>query len=214
MLPFFAVKFDLSYTLTAVLMLAALASSSLTQPLFGLWSDKRGALWLLPAGIGLAGAGDRACGRGSELRSPRRPRVPLGPRDRSISSRGGEVRGLRKRAQAGERDVALQHRGQHGLRARPDRRYAARPLARPRTRRPLGRDPGDPGLARRALGASVSLAPAPRATERRWCRCREGRRAGDGHPRRCDRAPQRRLVRVADLRAALGRVARELRGRR
>jgi len=57
MLPFFAAKFDLSYTLTAVLMLAALASSSLTQPLFGLWSDKRGALWLLPAGIALAGAG-------------------------------------------------------------------------------------------------------------------------------------------------------------
>lgn len=57
MLPFFAVKFDLNYTLTAVLMLAALASSSLTQPLFGFWSDKRGALWLLPAGIGLAGAG-------------------------------------------------------------------------------------------------------------------------------------------------------------
>ncbi len=57
LLPFFAVKFDLSYTLTAVLMLAALASSSLTQPLFGLWSDRRGALWLLPAGIALAGAG-------------------------------------------------------------------------------------------------------------------------------------------------------------
>jgi len=57
MLPFFAAKFDLNYTLTAVLMLAALASSSLTQPLFGLWSDKRGALWLLPTGIGLAGIG-------------------------------------------------------------------------------------------------------------------------------------------------------------
>ena len=50
-------KFDLNYTLTAVLMLAALASSSLTQPLFGLWSDRRGALWLLPAGLALAGAG-------------------------------------------------------------------------------------------------------------------------------------------------------------
>lgn len=57
LLPFFAVKFDLSYTLTAVLMLAVLASSSLMQPLFGLWSDRRGALWLLPAGIALAGAG-------------------------------------------------------------------------------------------------------------------------------------------------------------
>lgn len=57
MLPFFAVKFDLSYTLTAVLMLAVLVSSSLMQPLFGLWSDRRGALWLLPAGIALAGSG-------------------------------------------------------------------------------------------------------------------------------------------------------------
>ena len=57
LLPFFTVKFDLSYTLTAVLILAALISSSVVQPLFGLWSDRRGALWLLPAGLGLAGAG-------------------------------------------------------------------------------------------------------------------------------------------------------------
>jgi FSR family fosmidomycin resistance protein-like MFS transporter len=57
LLPFFAAKFDLTYTLTAVLMLAALASSSLTQPLLGFWSDRRGALWLLPAGLALAGAG-------------------------------------------------------------------------------------------------------------------------------------------------------------
>ncbi|MEI7760530.1 MAG: MFS transporter [Thermoleophilia bacterium] len=57
LLPFFALKFDLSYTLTAVLVLAVLASSSLTQPLFGLWSDRRGALWLLPVGVALAGVG-------------------------------------------------------------------------------------------------------------------------------------------------------------
>jgi FSR family fosmidomycin resistance protein-like MFS transporter len=57
LLPFFTVKFDLNYTLTAVLMLAVLTSSSLMQPLFGLWSDRHGALWLLPAGIALAGAG-------------------------------------------------------------------------------------------------------------------------------------------------------------
>ena len=57
LLPFFTVKFDLSYTLTAVLMLAVLISSSLMQPLFGLWSDRRGALWLLPAGLALAGLG-------------------------------------------------------------------------------------------------------------------------------------------------------------
>src|SRR3954468_9375805 len=57
LLPFLTAKFDLSYTLTAVLILAALISSSVVQPLFGLWSDRRGALWLLPAGLALAGGG-------------------------------------------------------------------------------------------------------------------------------------------------------------
>src|SRR5512144_2376521 len=57
MLPFLTVKFDLSYTATAALMLAVLVSSSLLQPLFGLWSDRRGAMWLLPGGVALAGLG-------------------------------------------------------------------------------------------------------------------------------------------------------------
>jgi FSR family fosmidomycin resistance protein-like MFS transporter len=38
-------------------MLALTASSSLIQPLFGMWSDRRGALWLLPAGLALAAIG-------------------------------------------------------------------------------------------------------------------------------------------------------------
>ena len=41
----------------AVVMLASTASSSLVQPLFGAWSDRRGALWLLPGGVALAGIG-------------------------------------------------------------------------------------------------------------------------------------------------------------
>jgi MFS transporter, FSR family, fosmidomycin resistance protein len=57
LLPFFTDKFDLSYTLTAALMLVLLVSSSLLQPLFGLWSDRRGALWLLPVGLAFAGVG-------------------------------------------------------------------------------------------------------------------------------------------------------------
>jgi FSR family fosmidomycin resistance protein-like MFS transporter len=32
-------------------------ASSLIQPLFGLWSDRRGAVWLLPVGVALAGVG-------------------------------------------------------------------------------------------------------------------------------------------------------------
>jgi MFS transporter, FSR family, fosmidomycin resistance protein len=56
LLPYFKDRFGLSYTLAALLMLASAASSSVIQPLFGLWSDVRGALWLAPAGVGLAGA--------------------------------------------------------------------------------------------------------------------------------------------------------------
>jgi FSR family fosmidomycin resistance protein-like MFS transporter len=57
LLPFFVDKFDLSYTLAASAMLASALSSSIVQPLFGLWSDRSGALWLLPGGVALAGAG-------------------------------------------------------------------------------------------------------------------------------------------------------------
>ncbi len=57
LLPFLAERFDLSYAATAAIMLAATASSSLVQPAFGLLSDKRGAIWLLPVGVLVAGSG-------------------------------------------------------------------------------------------------------------------------------------------------------------
>ena len=57
LLPFLVDRFGLSYTLAAAVMLASTASSSLVQPLFGAWSDRRGAIWLLPAGVALAGIG-------------------------------------------------------------------------------------------------------------------------------------------------------------
>src|SRR5438067_1736603 len=57
LLPFLRDRFSLSYTLAAGLMLASAASSSLVQPLFGLWSDRRGASWLLPGGVAVAGVG-------------------------------------------------------------------------------------------------------------------------------------------------------------
>src|SRR5579862_2297088 len=57
LLPYFKDRFGLSYTLTALLVLGSAASSSVIQPLFGLFSDRRGALWLAPAGVALAGAG-------------------------------------------------------------------------------------------------------------------------------------------------------------
>jgi FSR family fosmidomycin resistance protein-like MFS transporter len=57
MIPYFTDRFDLSYALAAMLLLAATLSSSIVQPLFGLWSDRRGALWLIPGGAALAAAG-------------------------------------------------------------------------------------------------------------------------------------------------------------
>jgi len=57
LLPFMVDRFHLSYTLAAAVMLASAASSSLIQPVFGAWSDRRGALWLLPAGVAVAGIG-------------------------------------------------------------------------------------------------------------------------------------------------------------
>src|SRR3954468_127164 len=57
LLPFFVDKFALSYTLAAAIVLASAVSSSIVQPLFGLWSDRRGAIWLLPGGVALAGIG-------------------------------------------------------------------------------------------------------------------------------------------------------------
>jgi MFS transporter, FSR family, fosmidomycin resistance protein len=57
LLPFFVERFDLSYTLAALLMLASAFSSSVIQPFFGIWSDRRGGIWLLPAGVAVAGIG-------------------------------------------------------------------------------------------------------------------------------------------------------------
>jgi FSR family fosmidomycin resistance protein-like MFS transporter len=70
LIPFLTARFDLSYVLAAALLLASTISSSLVQPLFGLWSDRRGALWLLPGGVALA-----AVGVGGAMVSPVYPLV-------------------------------------------------------------------------------------------------------------------------------------------
>ncbi len=57
LIPFLTDRFDLSYALAAVLLLAATVSSSLVQPLFGLFSDRSSALWLIPGGVVLAAIG-------------------------------------------------------------------------------------------------------------------------------------------------------------
>jgi MFS transporter, FSR family, fosmidomycin resistance protein len=72
LIPFLSDKFHLGYALSAMLLLAATVSSSLVQPLFGLWSDRRGALWLIPGGVLLA-----AIGVGGAAVSPSYPLVLL-----------------------------------------------------------------------------------------------------------------------------------------
>ena len=57
LIPYFKTEFGLSYTLAAVLVLCSTISGSLIQPVFGLWSDRHGAVWLIPAGVVAAGIG-------------------------------------------------------------------------------------------------------------------------------------------------------------
>ena len=57
LLPFLDERFDLSYTQVGALIFVSALASSIIQPLFGLWSDRRGAVWLLPVGVALAGGG-------------------------------------------------------------------------------------------------------------------------------------------------------------
>jgi FSR family fosmidomycin resistance protein-like MFS transporter len=55
LLPFLKDEFGLSYAMAAALVLGSTFASSIIQPAFGLWSDARGALWLLPTGVAISG---------------------------------------------------------------------------------------------------------------------------------------------------------------
>jgi MFS transporter, FSR family, fosmidomycin resistance protein len=57
LLPFLVTEWDLSYTYAGGLILASALAASVVQPLFGLWSDRRGAIWLLPAGVAIGAVG-------------------------------------------------------------------------------------------------------------------------------------------------------------
>src|SRR5256885_1729854 len=57
LLVFLRPALHLTYTMTAAVVLVATATSSLAQPFFGHWSDRRSAVWLMPAGVAVGGAG-------------------------------------------------------------------------------------------------------------------------------------------------------------
>ncbi|HHW28406.1 MAG TPA: MFS transporter [Syntrophomonadaceae bacterium] len=57
LLPVIKSEFSLSYTAIGVIILVSNLISSVIQPFFGIWSDRKAILWLLPAGCLLAGVG-------------------------------------------------------------------------------------------------------------------------------------------------------------
>ena len=57
LLPFFVAEYDLSYQQAAGLVFAATIASSIVQPLFGRYADRRPAAWLMPVGVIAAGLG-------------------------------------------------------------------------------------------------------------------------------------------------------------
>jgi len=62
LVPFLVADRGLSFTQTGLLVLVMSVTSSVVQPLVGLWSDRHGAAWPVPAGVALAGAGVAALG--------------------------------------------------------------------------------------------------------------------------------------------------------
>jgi MFS transporter, FSR family, fosmidomycin resistance protein len=62
LLPFMVVEHGLSVTAAAALVFAATVSSAIVQPLFGAYSDRTDAPWLLPAGVVLGCAGVAVAG--------------------------------------------------------------------------------------------------------------------------------------------------------
>jgi FSR family fosmidomycin resistance protein-like MFS transporter len=57
LLPFFIAERGLSFAAAGGLVLAATVASSIVQPLFGYFADRRPSPWLLPAGVAAAGIG-------------------------------------------------------------------------------------------------------------------------------------------------------------
>ena len=195
-------------------MLAVLASSSFVQPLFGLWSDRRGAAWLLPGGIALA--------------ARRRPGSPRSHRRTcssscSSSSRGSGSRRTTPRARSSPRTRAggSAPRGMSYFNIGGNTGYALGPIVVTPLVLWLGLTGGlRRDAAGRASSRCVLLRALPGAAPARAAAERRALAAGGVDDVRAmtllvggDRAAQRRVVRPPHVRAALGRRERGHRGR-
>jgi MFS transporter, FSR family, fosmidomycin resistance protein len=62
LLPYFIAEYHLTYAAAAMFLSAASIASSVVQPLFGYFADRRSVSWLIPVGILLAGYGTALSG--------------------------------------------------------------------------------------------------------------------------------------------------------
>ena len=147
----------LSYTKTAAVVLVATSTSSISQPLFGRWSDRRTTTWLIPAGVAVSAVGDAARSL-AQLRAPPRPRRESRASAWRVPSGGDEARQPCERRAAGERDGGLPDRRESRHRLGPA--LAGAVLAATRLdRRALLDD--SRALRRRAPPAGLRLARPP-----------------------------------------------------
>ena len=205
-------RFKLSYALAGAVMLASaivvLVDPAAVRRLVG---SPRGAVVAADRRRGCRDR-DRAGRRVARLLARPPPRRRLRPGRGRVPPRGLEVRRLRERAAASERDERLLDRREHRLRTRADRHDAARAGVRPH-RRPVA----GAALSRRR-GSAPADASVPRQLRPRAGTRTGGRRSRPAGrtraPPRSDRLPERGLVRADHLRAALGGVHRQLEGAR
>ena len=206
LLPFLSREFDLSYTATAALMLAVLVSSSLLQPLFGLWSDRRGAMWLLPGGVALAGVGT-----GLASVAPSYALVVALFFAAGVGIAAYHPEGAKFAAYASGRKRAS---GMSYFNIGGNSGYALAPILITPLAIWLGLEGGLLAMVPvvafsfvllRMLPSLRRLAPTPGTRSRRG---RHGRRPGHGPALPRDRAAQRRVVRAAGVRPAVDRRER------
>ena len=153
-----------------------------------------GAIWLIPAGVAAGGIGMALAAVAPSYWLVVVLRDRLGARDGGVPSGGLEVRRVRQRAEAGERDVALLDRRQPRLRPRRARGGAAR-----RTRSGCAAAASSPSRAARRGAATLGLRGyllgfVPDRETQGAGRRRE-RPALARAPARRDHVPQPRLVR-------------------
>ena len=171
LLPFLVERFSLNYVLAATLMLSSTVSSSVIQPLFGLWSDRKGAMWLLPAGVALAGLGIALAADAPAYWLVAALVVVSGVGVAAYHPEGSKFAAYVSGRRRASGMALFSHRREHRLRARADRRDAARDRVRAARRAaacaPRASPCGRPALALVALPRRLRPGGRASGTRRR-----------------------------------------------